>query len=349
MRKILPIILIALFLASCGGNQVATPDPDPPKEQPKKVEEPKTQKAPDPAKCKEPTQEEKDQIAKYLPKRFKILEQRRVDTDPPFVFVGLLRESDYTIDLNVFRFKDGKVNKIYRLAKQEGGEFVGFSNEYDGKNYWGQKLWDDRVVCPINFYYGGNGAGQYFIKILMIENGELVEPKLDMEMFTTQSGITEEKKKPLLIVGDPRFEFFVGLYHAVSPSRYFVFEPNEKGEFVDVSSRYPQGIIDEIDRLWKEINDPQYKDDEELIIGRAVGIYINAEAIKMLDSYYPLVKQTLSMAFKDQEAKKKAKEAMDMIRSAFDNKKPIVSFLEYKDDPSDIRFHPIKWKIEVVK
>jgi hypothetical protein len=347
MNKLLPIMLVALFFVSCGGKQ--TIDPEKPKDQPKKVEESKTQKTPDLSKCKEPSKEEKEQISKYLPKGFKIKEQRRVDTEPAFVFVGLFRESDYTIDLNVFRFKDGKIDKIYRLAKQEGGEYVGFSNEYDGKNFWGQKVWDDRVVCPVNFFYGGNGWAQYFIKTLMIEKGELVEPKIDMEMFTVQKGIGIQKNKPVLIVGDPRFEYFEELYRAVSPSRYFVFEPDEKGIFVNRTQNYNEGVIGEIDRLWKEINNPENTDDEEMIIGLAAGMFINAEVIKMTDTYMPIVKQTLSMDFKDKEAKRKAKNVLQLIEKSITLKTPIVNLLEYKDDTSDIRFHPIKWKTEEVK
>ncbi len=329
MRKqIAFFVLVFLLFASCG---------------PKVAEPPKTVTLPNPAKSGEPTQSEKLVINEYVPQGFKLSQARRVDTEPAFVFAAYLNEPEIKFELRVFRFTDGKLDKVYSTGPMMG-DAVMLKSLLD-KDYWGTEL-GGKIICPVLISFGGNAWENHFIKLLTVSDGVLSELDVRNPPGLPVDGLIEVSGKTYVAVLDPSFEFGLfdpkvdmGLCHACSPARVLIYG-EENGAWVDVTAKHPEYIKSKVEEQ-KAGYQSLPEDEGEGMIGNALGVYIHAEAGKLVKEYMPDVEKML-LGVKG-EFEGKAKAVLGKLKEVAANGKPLVDLGKYQPQ-NDIRWKKILWQ-----
>lgn len=293
---------------------------------------------PKPELSRTPTTSESEVAKSATPKGMKLQDSRRIDTQPVFVFAAYANEEQYKLELKVFVIDEDKVLKTYDSGELEG-QMVGFNDEVQN-NSWGKLVADGVFVLPVSIYMGGNDWTRAYNKFFTVVDGNLVEIPVECEPGTVAGAMIEDDGKLVVPVYDGRFQMFNDLYHAISPSRAYIFEYDAtKKAFVDATPKHQTYVKKAIDENIKNANTKENISDPLIQASTMISLYIQAEAGGMTEQVMPEIKTIMEKFPKDATVVK----TWEQIQDASKNGKPFASFAPWGDE-IDYRWKPLDMK-----
>lgn len=318
MRKLSLLVIVAMIvMSSCGQKAFVMPKPE---------------------LSKTPTASESEIANAAIPQGMKVQDSRRIDTQPPFIFAAYTDEENYKAELKVFVIEDGKVLKTYDSGVLEG-QMMGFNDEVQN-NSWGKLVADDVFVLPVSIYMGGNDWTNAYNKFFTVSDGTLVEIPVECEPGTVAGAMIEDEGKLVVPVYDGRFQMFNDLYHAISPSRAYIFEYDlAKEAFVDATPKHQTFVEKAIEESIKNANTEENVNDPLIQASTMIAVYIQAEAGGITEQVMPQIKAIMEKFPNDLIVKK----SWEQIQDASENGKPFASFAPW-GDVIDYRWKPLDMK-----
>ncbi|HOO97671.1 MAG TPA: hypothetical protein PKV16_08695 [Caldisericia bacterium] len=296
---------------------------------------------PNPELCQNPTAEEADLIAPYIPIDMSVIALRRVDGNPSWVFVALEDSDNYMINLMVFSIEDNKVTRKYEMGKTIG-EDIAFGLFLDN-DWWASVPFGDEIVCPVVFYYGGTSWVNSFAKFLTVSPDGLSELDVKQEPWTVAVDLVTEKDEVVIRVLDARYEMFSSLCHACAPARMFFF--GKRGsEFVNVTSEYTDYADKQVVSAMLAYKNRE-QGEGQFRIGDALQAYLYAESAGLSEKYYQEIYDMLDpTAFEGDEAV--AAEARNLVNEAYSRGIQTIELRGFEDPTGkDIRWNKINWDV----
>lgn len=316
MRKF-GLLLMMVAMASCGQKVFVLPNPE---------------------LSRTPTTTESEIVNVAIPKGMKLQDSRRIDTQPPFIFAAYANEEEFKIQLKVFVVEDGKVLKTYDSGELEG-QMMGFNDEVQN-NSWGKQVVSDVFVLPVSIYMGGNDWTRAYNKFFTVVDGDLIEIPVECEPGTVAGAMIEDERKLVVPVYDGRFQMFDDLYHAISPSRAYIFEyDSAKKAFVDATPKHQTYVKKAIDESIENASAKDNINDPLIQASTMVTLYIQAEAGGIVEQVVPEIKTIMEKFPNDATVKK----VWEQIQDAIKNGKPFASFAPWGDE-MDFRWKPLDMK-----
>lgn len=316
MRKF-GLLLVIVALISCGQKAFVLPKPE---------------------LSRTPATSESEIINASTPKGMKLQDSRRIDTQPPFIFAAYANEEEFKIQLKVFVVEDDKVVKTYDSGELEG-QMMGFNDEVLN-NSWGKLVAENVFVLPVSIYLGGNDWTSAYNKFFTIVDSNLVEIPVECEPGMVAGAMIEDEGKLVVPVYDGRFQMFDDLYHAISPSRAYIFEYDAaKKAFVDTTPKHQTYVKQAIDESIKNASTKDNINDPLIQASTMVTLYIQAEAGGIVEQVMPEIKNIMEKFPNDATIKK----VWEQIQDASNNGKPFASFAPWGDE-MDFRWKPLDMK-----
>ncbi len=316
------IILIVLFVSGCGKEAL-----------------------PDPINCNQPTKPEITLITPFIPTGFEIIEMRRVDTNPAFVFVSVKNSEKLHIDLLVFEINKSEVVKCYQMGSVFGEEIsFGLNKEND---FWVVNSFEkNQIICPVVFNLGETIWTDTFIKIFAIENGEFSEMDIDLNPWTIAIDMFEENGETLVRVLDARFEFFSDLCQTCTPARIFLYGLREN-KLINVTSENMDYVRSHIHNSMLQYRNQSGDDKDQHRIGYGLEAYLYAESGGFVDEYFEEILDMLDPAAYKLEDSVTAAKVKNLVTQAQKQNVPVASLRGFAEsDKNDIRWNKINWNIE---